>query len=47
MARALERVSTFLEVPPYVLALEVERYRANYSMPVEPLLERSKTDEDV
>lgn len=43
MARALERVSTFLEVPPYVLALEVERYRANYSMPVEPLL--AKTEE--
>lgn len=47
MARALERVSTFLEVPPYVLALEVERYRANYSMPVEPLLERRDPEEDV
>jgi hypothetical protein len=40
MARALERVSTFLEVPPYVLALEVERYRANYSQPVTPLLDK-------
>jgi len=44
MARALERVSTFLEVPPYVLALEVERYRANYSMPVKPLLQPKETD---
>lgn len=42
MARALERVSTFLEVPPYVLALEVERYRANYGMPLEPLLGRKE-----
>jgi hypothetical protein len=46
MARALERVSTFLEVPPYVLALEVERYRANYSMPVEPLLKPKDGDND-
>lgn len=46
MARALERVSTFLEVPPYVLALEVERYRANYSMPVEPLLQPTKTTDN-
>ena len=44
MARALERVSTFLEVPPYVLALEVERYRANYSMPIEPLLKPTDAD---
>lgn len=43
MARALERISTFLEVPSYVLALEVERYRANTSSPVEPLL--TKTDD--
>jgi len=28
MARALERVATFLEVPPFVLALEVERHRS-------------------
>jgi hypothetical protein len=46
MARALERVSTFLEVPPYVLALEVERYRANYSMPVEPLLKDENGSEE-
>jgi len=45
MSRALERVSTFLEVPSYVLALEVERYRANYSTPVKPLLEQTKTVE--
>jgi len=46
MARALERVSTFLEVPPYVLALEVERYRANYSTPVEPVLIQKERVED-
>jgi hypothetical protein len=46
MARALERVSTFLEVPPYVLALEVERYRANYSMPIEPLIKPTETATD-
>ncbi|MEO6906812.1 MAG: hypothetical protein ABI210_02885, partial [Abditibacteriaceae bacterium] len=38
MARAMERVSTFLEVPPYVLAMEVERYRASHGTPIEPLL---------
>lgn len=40
MARALERVATFLEVPPFALAIEVERYRANYSAPITPLLDR-------
>lgn len=46
MARALERIAAFLEVPPYALALEVERYRANTSTPVKPLLERTENVED-
>lgn len=46
MARALERVAVFLEVPPYLLALEVERYRVTNSAPVTPLLDRAEEKEE-
>jgi len=44
MARALERVATFLEVPPFVLALEVERYRSARLSPTDLVPEASREE---
>lgn len=42
MARALERVATFLDVPAFSLALEVERYRANNKTPQPPTVDEKE-----